>query len=194
LRASSSPSRPGRSPVIPRPEHFTTKAPRHHRAFPSEELQNCKQVSKFPSSPRDLTGIRFPLACDYLCALSRPWRDWWLNCNIRLAISRTCPVVVTPRGLTGHPGTSLPLPHFTSASDFPVEAIAAFEWIPGITRSDHWSFWKEGYPALMLTDTAPFRYPEYQGSRDLPEQINAREFARAAHGIIQAVRRLAGGR
>jgi len=86
------------------------------------------------------------------------------------------------------------LRHFTSVSDFPVEAIAAFEWIPGITWSDHWSFWKEGYPALMLTDTAPFRYPEYHGSRDLPEQINAREFARAAHGIIHAVRRLAGGR
>ena len=86
------------------------------------------------------------------------------------------------------------LRHFTSVSDFRVEAIAAFEWIPGITWSDHWSFWKEGYPALMLTDTAPFRYPEYHGSRDLPEQINAREFARAAHGIIHAVRRLAGGR
>jgi Zn-dependent M28 family amino/carboxypeptidase len=86
------------------------------------------------------------------------------------------------------------LGHFMSVSDFPVEAIAAFEGIPGIGWSDHWSFWKEGYPALMLTDTAPFRYPEYHGGRDLPDQINAREYARAAHGIIHAVRRLAGGR
>ncbi len=83
------------------------------------------------------------------------------------------------------------LRNFMTASNFPVEGVATFEWIPGINWSDHWSFWKEGYPALMLTDTAPFRYPEYHSSRDLPEEINGPEFARAAHGIIQAVRRLA---
>jgi len=83
------------------------------------------------------------------------------------------------------------LRQFMSVSDFPVEGIATFEWIPGINWSDHWSFWKEGYPALMLTDTAPYRYPEYHASRDLPENLNGPEFARAAHGIIQTVRRLA---
>ncbi len=83
------------------------------------------------------------------------------------------------------------LHHFMSVSDFPVEAVATVEWIPGINWSDHWSFWKEGYPALMLTDTAPFRYAEYHSSRDLPEKINGPEFARAAHGILHAVRRLA---
>jgi Zn-dependent M28 family amino/carboxypeptidase len=81
--------------------------------------------------------------------------------------------------------------HFMAASDFPVEGIATFEGIPGINWSDHWSFWKEGYPALMLTDTAPFRYPHYHGAHDLPEQVVAPEFARASHGIIAAVRGLA---
>lgn len=83
------------------------------------------------------------------------------------------------------------LRHFMSASDFPVEGVATFEWIPGINWSDHWSFWKEGYPALMLTDTAPYRYPEYHSRLDLPERINPREFARAAQGVIHTVRRLA---
>jgi hypothetical protein len=83
------------------------------------------------------------------------------------------------------------LRHFMAASDFPVEAVATFEWIPGINWSDQWSFWKEGYPALMLTDTAPFRYPEYHGSRDLPDKVTAPEFARASHGIIHAIRGLA---
>jgi hypothetical protein len=83
------------------------------------------------------------------------------------------------------------LTHFMSATDFPVEGIATFESVPGVNWSDHWSFWKEGYPALMLTDTAPFRYPEYHTGRDLPEQVTSPELARAAHGIIQAVRRLA---
>jgi hypothetical protein len=83
------------------------------------------------------------------------------------------------------------LRQFMSVSDFPVEGVATFSWIPGINWSDHWSFWKEGYHALMLTDTAPFRYPEYHSPGDLPERVNRREFARAAHGIIQAVRRMA---
>jgi hypothetical protein len=83
------------------------------------------------------------------------------------------------------------LRHFMVAGDFPVEATATFEWIPGVSWSDHWSFWEEGYPAIMLTDTAPFRYPHYHGVYDLPDQVVAPEFARAAHGIIAAVRGLA---
>lgn len=83
------------------------------------------------------------------------------------------------------------LRHFIAATDFPVEGAATFERIPGVNWSDHSSFWKEGYPALMLTDTAPFRYPEYHGSRDLPNLIAAPAFARASSGIIEAVRGLA---
>lgn len=83
------------------------------------------------------------------------------------------------------------LRHFMTAGDFPVEGIATFDWIPGISWSDHWSFWQEGYPALMLTDTAPFRYPEYHGNQDVPGRITALEYARAALGVVQAVRGLA---
>lgn len=83
------------------------------------------------------------------------------------------------------------LRHFMSESDFPVEGVATFAWIPGINWSDHWSFWKEGYPAVMLTDTAPFRYPQYHSIQDLAERVTGPEFARAAHGIIHAIRRMA---
>lgn len=85
------------------------------------------------------------------------------------------------------------LRHFMAGSDFPVEGAALFPWIPGVDWSDHWSFWKEGYPAVMLTDTAPYRYPHYHSPDDLLDQVTSREFARAAHGIIGAVGRLAGG-
>jgi len=43
----------------------------------------------------------------------------------------------------------------------------------------------------MLTDTAPYRYPDYHSPSDRPQSLNAREFGRAAHGIIETVRRLA---
>lgn len=82
--------------------------------------------------------------------------------------------------------------HFMAVTDFPVEAAATFSWIPGVDWSDHWAFWKAGYPAVMLTDTALYRYAEYHSAADRPEVVNAREFARAAHGIIETVRRLVG--
>ena len=83
------------------------------------------------------------------------------------------------------------LRHFMAVTDFAVEGAATFSWIPGVDWSDHWSFWKEGYPAVMLTDTAPYRYPAYHTPQDLPDQVNGPEFAGAAYGIVEAVRRLA---
>jgi hypothetical protein len=44
--------------------------------------------------------------------------------------------------------------------------------VPGAWSSDHWSFWKEGYPALMLTDTAPLRYPYYHKPGDTPDKLD----------------------
>jgi Zn-dependent M28 family amino/carboxypeptidase len=80
--------------------------------------------------------------------------------------------------------------HFKAVTDFPVEAAATFAWIPGVDWSDHWAFWQAGYPAVMLTDTALYRYAEYHSAADRPAVVNAPEFARAAHGIIETVRRL----
>ena len=48
---------------------------------------------------------------------------------------------------------------FKASSSFPVERIVAPSYIPGIYFSDHWSFWKAGYPAVMITDTAYLRNP-----------------------------------
>lgn len=84
--------------------------------------------------------------------------------------------------------------HLAAVTDFPVEAAATVTWLPGVDWSDHWSFWQEGYRAVMLTDTALYRYAEYHTPADRPDVVTAREFARAAHGIIAAVRRLAGAR
>jgi hypothetical protein len=83
------------------------------------------------------------------------------------------------------------LQRFMAATDFPAEGVATFEWIPGINWSDHWSFWTEGYPAIMLTDTAPFRYPHYHGPHDLPDHVVAPDFAKVSYGIIAALRGLA---
>jgi len=64
--------------------------------------------------------------------------------------------------------------------------------LPGVGWSDHWSFWQEGYPALMVTDTAPFRYPHYHTSRDTPDQVDCAALARVVDGLEEVVRELVG--
>ncbi len=44
--------------------------------------------------------------------------------------------------------------------------------VPGAWSSDHWSFWREGFPALMVTDTAPLRYRYYHTRQDTPDKVD----------------------
>jgi hypothetical protein len=59
--------------------------------------------------------------------------------------------------------------------------------VNAIGRSDHWSFWQEGYPALMVTDTAPFRYPHYHTSEDTVDKIDFEKTARVVRGLSGVV-------
>lgn len=80
---------------------------------------------------------------------------------------------------------------FRAASDFPVEQAATFAWIPGVAWSDHLSFWRENYPALMVTDTAFYRYPCYHLPCDTPEKLDYERLARVTEGLAGALRQLA---
>lgn len=75
---------------------------------------------------------------------------------------------------------------------FPSEGGALPDAIPNIGFSDHWSFWQEGYPALMVTDTAPFRYPHYHTSEDTVDKIDFDRTARVVRGLEKVVAGLVG--
>jgi Zn-dependent M28 family amino/carboxypeptidase len=72
---------------------------------------------------------------------------------------------------------------FRARSDFPVEIISTFEMVPGIDWSDHGSFWRAGYPAFMVTDTAPYRYPYYHTAEDTPDKVNFEALGRVTEGL-----------
>jgi Zn-dependent M28 family amino/carboxypeptidase len=78
---------------------------------------------------------------------------------------------------------------FMEQSDFPVECAAPFGFITGVDWSDHWSFWKMGYQAVMLTDTALFRYPYYHSMHDTHDKLDYQGLARVTHGIYCALGR-----
>jgi Zn-dependent M28 family amino/carboxypeptidase len=56
--------------------------------------------------------------------------------------------------------------------------------IPQSRFSDHSSFWNCGYPALMLTDTAMFRNPNYHTYRDTHETLDYDFMANAARCVV----------
>jgi len=76
---------------------------------------------------------------------------------------------------------------FRRHSDFPAEKLKAPALLPGVDWSDHWSFWRAGYPAIMLTDTAPYRYLYYHSWEDTPEKLSYPEFARVFEGVERMV-------
>ncbi len=81
---------------------------------------------------------------------------------------------------------------FRATTPFPSEGVAAPGWMMGVHWSDHWSFWQAGYPAIMITDTALFRYPYYHAATDTPEKLDYPGLARVTRGLAEVVAGLAG--
>ena len=75
---------------------------------------------------------------------------------------------------------------------FPSESGAVPGRVAGVGWSDHWSFWQMGYQALMVTDTAFFRYPYYHRSEDTPDKLNYDCLARVTAGLGKVVDELVG--
>jgi Zn-dependent M28 family amino/carboxypeptidase len=80
---------------------------------------------------------------------------------------------------------------FRSHTPFPSEGIATFSWLIGVGWSDHWAFWKQGYRALMVTDTALFRNPHYHLYSDTADTLDYERMARVVNGLAKVVLDLA---
>src|SRR5262249_8248372 len=86
------------------------------------------------------------------------------------------------------------LASFRRNAEFPSEGVAAPAFIPGVDWSDHWSFLQEGYPAPMVTDTAPYRYAHYHTPQDTPDKVDYERLARVVTGLRGAITQIAEGR
>ena len=65
------------------------------------------------------------------------------------------------------------------------------EALPDTRRSDHTAFWEQGFPAVMLTDTANFRNPHYHRPTDTIETLSLNFMATVADAVTATVRALA---
>jgi len=81
---------------------------------------------------------------------------------------------------------------FRNAVEFPSQALALPEAITGVSFSDHSAFWRCGYPAIMVTDSAFYRYPHYHTAEDTADKIDYELMARVVAGLAAVVADLAG--
>lgn len=81
---------------------------------------------------------------------------------------------------------------FRKTGKLPCQGASLPAAIPGIGWSDQWSFWQCGYPALMVTDTAPFRYSHYHEPTDTPDKLDYDRFALVVSGMETVIAELAG--
>lgn len=81
---------------------------------------------------------------------------------------------------------------FRRYAEFPSEAAALPEMLVGVGWSDQWAFWQGGYPGVMVTDTAPFRYPYYHTQEDTPDKIDYDQLAYVVSALEKVVAGLAG--
>jgi len=81
---------------------------------------------------------------------------------------------------------------FRAHCDFPAERLASPAIVPGVSWRDQLSFWRAGYPGVMVTDTAFYRYAHYHQATDTPERLRYPEMARVIDGLARALGALAG--
>jgi hypothetical protein len=72
------------------------------------------------------------------------------------------------------------------ATELPVRSINAPALVPGVDFSDHFNFWRQGWKAVMITDTAFYRNPNYHQLTDTPDTLDYGRMARVVTGVYAA--------
>jgi len=79
--------------------------------------------------------------------------------------------------------------NFMEGTGLPVSSLSGPVSLFGLDFSDHWSFLGFGYPAVMITDTAMYRNPNYHKKSDTKETIDYAKMSEVVQGMYSAVMR-----
>ena len=63
--------------------------------------------------------------------------------------------------------------------------------VPGVELSDHASFWRHGFPAVLISDTGPFRNANYHLGSDLSAGLDFDRMARVVAGVRRVLEEVA---
>ncbi len=75
----------------------------------------------------------------------------------------------------------------SAATDLKAFTLSGPPDFPGISQSDHFNYWRQGFPAVLVSDTANFRNPHYHQDSDKPETLDYVRLQKAADAVHAAV-------
>jgi Zn-dependent M28 family amino/carboxypeptidase len=160
--------------ALEEPPHFATGAMgsvTHARSVRRTErrvalMLSLEMIGCFSAQPASQTyplpgmQVLYPTRGDFIAVVGR-FADWQATRRVKAAM--------------------------LGATDLPVRSINATALIPGVDFSDHRSYWDEDITALMITDTAFYRYPHYHGAGDTAERLDYRRMAKVVQDIFAIV-------
>ncbi|HEY8241548.1 MAG TPA: M28 family peptidase [Kiritimatiellia bacterium] len=73
-------------------------------------------------------------------------------------------------------------------TDLDVRSASIPRGVSGVDFSDHRSYWDVGYPAIMVTDTAFFRNPDYHGEGDTADKLDYSRMSKVVVGVYEALK------
>lgn len=76
------------------------------------------------------------------------------------------------------------------ATDLPVRSLRAPAMVPGVDFSDHLSYWAQGIPAVMVTDTAFYRNLYYHTAGDTAERLDYGRMGKVAVAVYETLQAL----
>ena len=76
---------------------------------------------------------------------------------------------------------------YRAVAALPAKRFKAPAWLPGIDFSDHLNYWKFGYPAVLLTDTAFYRNRAYHDASDTLNRLDMRRLGLAVDALLATV-------
>lgn len=77
-----------------------------------------------------------------------------------------------------------------AGSTIDVQSLTAPASIPGVDFSDHFNYWDQGYPAVMITNTSFYRNPHYHQDSDTIDTLDFAKMAEVVQGVYWAVMHL----
>lgn len=91
---------------------------------------------------------------------------------------------ITVSGKFGSAGyTSKIKRYMKEALSMDVYSMSGFSFIPGGDISDHSSYWKNNYPAILITDMAMYRNPNYHKQTDTAETLDYKRMSDVVNGV-----------
>ena len=73
------------------------------------------------------------------------------------------------------------------SSELRVRSMNAPAFVPGVDFSDHLNFWRHEWKAVMITDTAFYRNPNYHRVTDTPDTLDYERMAQVVTGVYAAI-------